>query len=65
MRETREMTREFLKQQGSSATVHEPCRMDLHGQEQSERINEQMPFATEDFFSRRQNRAQCLARDWF
>src|SRR5713101_1353462 len=56
---------ETLQEQRRSPTINQPCRMDLHGQQQPLGINQDMPLPTPDFFLRRRSRVRCLARDWF
>ncbi|GLV56042.1 hypothetical protein KDH_28860 [Dictyobacter sp. S3.2.2.5] len=64
MLQTPEAPGEILQEQGSSSTINESCRMNLDSERQSKGIHQQMPFAPEDFFSRRRSRGRCLARDW-
>lgn len=65
MDQARETPDQLLQEQPRSITVADIGRMDQDSQDQALRINEQMPFATEDFFFRRQSRVLDLAPDWF
>ncbi len=53
-----------LQEQRRSTAIHQTCRMNFDGQEKPLGVNQQMPLATPDFFSRRRSRVGCLARDW-
>jgi site-specific recombinase XerD len=56
---------QVLQEQRRSPTINQTGRMDLDGQHQSLRVDQNVPLATPDFFSPRRSRVGCLARDWF
>ena len=60
-----ETPNQFLQEQARAITIAEVGSMHENGQDQALGINEQVPFATEDFFSQRRSRVLGLARDWF
>ena len=65
MDQTGKASNQLLQEQPRSITITDIGSMDQDRQDQALRIDEQVSFATEDFFSRRQNRVRCLARGWF
>src|ERR1700730_14003520 len=60
-----EASDQLLQEQARSVAIAEIGRMDQDCQDQALCINEEVPLATEDFFSRRRSRVLGLARDWF
>ena len=62
--QARETSDQFLQEQACSVAITKIGCMDQDGQDQALRINEEVPLATEDFFSRRRSRVRDLAPDW-
>jgi hypothetical protein len=54
-----------LQEQACSIAVSDVGSMHQDSQDQTLRINEEVPLATKDFFSPRRSRVGCLGRDWF
>lgn len=63
--QAREVPHQRPQEQACSVSIAEIGGMNQDGQDQALGINEQVPFATEDFFFRRRSRVLDLARDWF
>ena len=65
VREAREAILQRLQEQRGSHAIHQTRCMHLDRERVPLRINQEMPFATPDFFSQRRTLGRFHAQDWF